>query len=117
MTIIIQAAKIQAAILQAARRSRFIMAVDESADLSRSILALRSRLSQIKHDANNPLAIVSGNAQLLEELADSQGLTEFLEPLQDIQDACGRVEAALNLLVDVQHEMDRMVDDPRTDLT
>lgn len=71
----------------------------EHSEVQKLVGDLRARLSQIKHDANNPLAIVSGNAQLLIELAGAMDLgPDFLEPLQDIEDACHRVEEALNEL-------------------
>lgn len=72
-------------------------------ELQRLSADLRRRLSQIKHDANNPLAIISGNAQLLVELAQAMDLgPDFLEPLQDIDEACQRVSEALHELTLVQ---------------
>lgn len=72
-------------------------------DLVRNAPAIAGRLSKIKHDANNPLAIVSGNAQLLRELAAMAGLgEEFVGPINDIIDASERVSEALNELTILQ---------------
>lgn len=71
-----------------------------------SIHELHKRLTEIKHDANNPLAIVSGNAQLLTELARAMDLgPDFLEPLADIEEACERVEEALQGLTTLQRDL------------
>lgn len=72
-------------------------------ELRRIIADMAMRLGKIKHDANNPLAIVAGNAQLLRELAVMQGLgEEFIGPIQDIEEASARVEEALNELTLMQ---------------
>lgn len=60
---------------------------------------LSSRVSSAKHDINNPLSIISGNAQLLAELARAMDLgDEFLEPIRDIQDASERISNSLEEL-------------------
>jgi signal transduction histidine kinase len=67
---------------------------------------LGRRLSEIRHDANNPLAIVSGNAQLLRELAQMQGLgDEFIGPINDIVEASERTSDALNELTLLQRSL------------
>lgn len=76
---------------------------DPDPDLVRNAPEVAGRLSKIKHDANNPLAIVSGNAQLLRELAAMEGLgEEFMGPINDIIDASERVSEALNELTVLQ---------------
>lgn len=81
------------------------MTLDNS-EVQKLVGDLKARLSRIKHDANNPLAIVSGNAQLLLELAGAMDLgPDFIEPLQDIEDACHRVEEALNELTLLQRSL------------
>lgn len=73
--------------------------IGDESDMKRLLPELRQRLSRIKHDANNPLAIISGNAQLLLELARAMDLgADFIEPLQDIEEACDRVSEALHEL-------------------
>ncbi|MFW5973187.1 MAG: histidine kinase dimerization/phospho-acceptor domain-containing protein [Bacteroidota bacterium] len=75
-------------------------------EVGRLVAELQIRLSSIKHDANNPLAIISGNAQLLLELAGALDLgAEFTEPLEDIEEACQRVSDALNELTLVQKSL------------
>ncbi len=75
------------------------MMEQELPDWSKLAPELRKRLSEIKHDANNPLAIISGNAQLLIELARAMELgPDFTEPLEDIEEACERVAEALQEL-------------------
>lgn len=60
------------------------------------IQRLRRELGQVFHDANNPLAIVSGNAQFLLELGRTMDLgTELVQPIQDIDEASERVAAGL----------------------
>jgi signal transduction histidine kinase len=72
-------------------------------DIVRTAPEVAGRLGKIKHDANNPLAIVSGNAQLLRELAAIEGLgEEFVGPINDIIDASERVAEALNELTVLQ---------------
>jgi nitrogen-specific signal transduction histidine kinase len=45
-------------------------------------------LSRVVHDVNNPLAIISGNAQLLVEISRGMGLGQDLaKPLGDIEEA------------------------------
>lgn len=78
----------------------------EHPDWSRLGPELRKRLSEIKHDANNPLAIISGNAQLLTELASAMDLgPDFTEPLADIDEACERVAEALQELTLLQRSL------------
>lgn len=49
---------------------------------------LRAELSRIHHNINNPLSVISGNVELLQELASAMSLNEELgEPLNDILEA------------------------------
>ncbi len=71
---------------------------------------LQASAAELKHAIKNPLAIVSGNAQLLLELARMQELgPEMIEPIRDIEEATRRIA----VLVD-QLAMFDQADDPST---
>lgn len=54
--------------------------------------ALREALSKANHDINNPLAIVSGNAQLLLEIGRMMSLDpDLMRPIEDIEEASQRL--------------------------
>jgi len=49
---------------------------------------VRLQLSKTHHDINNPLAVISGNVELLEELSKALGVDADLGgPLEDIEKA------------------------------
>ena len=61
------------------------MTRDESEKIHTTLRTVRKQLSRIHHDLNNPLAIVSGNVQLLDELSKAlQVGDEFEVPIQDV---------------------------------
>ncbi|MEM1042831.1 MAG: histidine kinase dimerization/phospho-acceptor domain-containing protein [Bacteroidota bacterium] len=67
---------------------------------------LVTNLSQVVHGINNPLAVVSGHAQLLVELAESKGLdSEVVGYLQNIEEASQRLASELDRLRDVRGEI------------
>ncbi len=67
---------------------------------------VRQTISRVNHDLNNPLSIISGNAQLLAELARAFDLDgDFVQPIQDIEEASGRVSAILRRLVDLRDQL------------
>lgn len=73
--------------------------IDSSMDPEDAIRALRRMLSRIYHDTNNPLSIVSGNAQFFLELAKTIDVDdELLQPVKDIEEASERVAAGLRRL-------------------
>ena len=60
---------------------------------------LREVVSSVYHDLNNPLSIISGNAQFLLELSREQGLDEqFESSARDIQEASQRMSESLQRL-------------------
>ena len=60
---------------------------------------LRATVATVKHEINNPLAIISGNAQLLLELSRMMDLDEDLvKPIRDIEEASLRITDSLNKL-------------------
>lgn len=61
---------------------------DAGYDLLTQRDALREMVSEVTHDINNPLAIISGNAQLLLELAQMMDLDpDVAKPIGDIEEA------------------------------
>ncbi len=68
-------------------------------DQLRLIETVRSTVANVKHEINNPLAIISGNAQLLLELAHLMDLDEELvKPIRDIEEASLRIGQSLEKL-------------------
>ena len=60
---------------------------------------IREVVSSVYHDLNNPLSIISGNAQFLVELSQEEELDEqFVSSAQDIQEACQRMSESLQRL-------------------
>lgn len=65
--------------------------------------SLRTTVASVKHEINNPLAIVSGNAQLLLELTSLMDLDEELvKPIRDIEEASSRIAESLNKLSNIK---------------
>ncbi|WP_420457488.1 histidine kinase dimerization/phospho-acceptor domain-containing protein [Rubrivirga sp.] len=63
------------------------------ADLREALEAIRGELGRVAHALNNPLAVISGNAQLGLEMAAATGADETVsEALSTIADAAGRLE-------------------------
>ncbi len=61
---------------------------------------VRQALSRLNHDLKNPLAIISGNAQFLQELLRMRGGDPELEgPVTDIEEACRQIYTLLQRLV------------------
>jgi K+-sensing histidine kinase KdpD len=61
--------------------------------------AVPEALSSVYHDLNNPLSIISGNAQFLLELSQEEGLDEqFVSSARDIQEASRRMTESLQQL-------------------
>ena len=72
----------------------------ENNDLERILRDLRGRLSRLHHDLNNPLSIVSGNTQLLRELAGALGVEEeFAGPLDDLEAAVDKLAESADDLI------------------
>lgn len=68
-------------------------------DQLKLIETVRSTVANVKHEINNPLAIISGNAQLLLELAHLMDLDEELvKPIRDIEEASLRIGQSLEKL-------------------
>lgn len=75
----------------------------ENYDLERILGDLRGRLSRVHHDLNNPLSIVSGNAQLIRELAKALRVEEeFIGPLDDLEAAVERMTESADALIPIR---------------
>lgn len=60
---------------------------------------LQVALTRATHDINNPLAIISGNAQLLMELSRALDLDpDVAKPIQDIEEASQRLAVMVERL-------------------
>ena len=85
-------------------------ALDGRSELSADAEALKRALSEVAHDLNNPLAIISGNAQLLLELARMLDLDpDVAKPIQDIEEASQRLAATVSRLNELK---ETLRDDP-----
>lgn len=74
------------------------------AEAARRVLAdVRATLARVHHDANNPLAIIAGNAQLLVEVGGAVGLDEdLMQPIRDIDEASALLAGVLRRLVELR---------------
>jgi nitrogen-specific signal transduction histidine kinase len=62
--------------------------------------ALQSELSGLHHKLNNPLAVISGNVQLLKELAAALSVADDLGgPLEDIALAVDQLASGTDRLI------------------
>lgn len=85
-------------------------AQEERPGLPADAEALKRALSEVTHDLNNPLAIISGNAQLLLELARMLDLDpDVAKPIQDIEEASQRLAATVDRLNELK---ETLRDDP-----
>lgn len=67
---------------------------------------LSAGLRQLLHDARNPLAVISGNAQLLAEVAPSYDFDDLVETsVADIAEASNELAAALRALSDLRESL------------
>ncbi len=64
-------------------------------------------VSSVHHDLNNPLSIISGNAQFLLELSKEEDLDpQFESSAEDIQEAAERMAASLHRLAQIKDEIE-----------
>ena len=67
----------------------------------------REAISSVYHDLNNPLSIISGNAQFLLELSREQDLDDqFVSSVQDIKEATQQMADSLNRLSRLKETID-----------
>jgi signal transduction histidine kinase len=76
-------------------------AADEATESPREVI------SSVYHDLNNPLSIISGNAQFLLELSREEDLNDqFVSSVQDIKEAAQKMADSLNRLDRLKEEVD-----------
>lgn len=67
---------------------------------------VRETVSSVYHDLNNPLSIISGNAQFLLELTREADVDEqFVSSVRDIKEATERMSDSLNRLTRLKEEL------------
>ncbi len=63
-------------------------------------------VSTVYHDLNNPLSIISGNAQFLLEISKEEDIDEqFVSSAKDIREAAQRMEDSLSRLTRLKKEL------------
>lgn len=73
---------------------------------SASLEELHETVSAVYHDLNNPLSIISGNAQFLLELSQDEDLDDnFVSSAQDIRQAAKRMDESLERLTRLKEEI------------
>lgn len=76
-------------------------AVEHQAEHKEMLRNIRGAVSRIYHEINNPLSIISGNAQLLIELGNASDMEDdLLQPIRDIEEASRRIG---QILQDLSH--------------
>ena len=85
----------------------------KDSSLYRSILSrVRTDVGKTYHDINNPLAIISGNVQLLEQLLVMQDTDPtIMEVVDDIRVACDKMTEASRELDTLRMEIASILDD------
>lgn len=79
----------------------------DSADaMNVRLRAMSDEIVRLHHEVNNPLAIISGNAQLLLELARGMHLdADLLGPITDIEEASHRLADSLRGLARLRDQV------------
>ncbi len=92
--------------LFAAYPSMSAAADSEAEALRASLRAVSDAIVRLHHEVNNPLAIISGNAQLLVEVGRAEGLSDdLMGPILDIEAASERLAASLRSLAALREEV------------
>lgn len=74
-----------------------------SQELSDQLEVIRAQLWRIHHDLNNPLSVISGNAELLCELSKALGLQDDLGgPIDDLSVAVDQLTENVDRLLAVR---------------
>jgi signal transduction histidine kinase len=74
---------------------------------SASLEDVREAVSTVHHDLNNPLSIISGNAQFLLELSREADLDkQFISSIRDVQEAAERMSDSLDRLTRLKEQLE-----------
>lgn len=88
------------------RLAQQVAQLAEHREQMRLLRTIHSTVATVKHEINNPLSIISGNAQLLVELARALDLGEDIaQPARDIEEASQRIAASLDKLGDLKQSI------------
>jgi len=88
------------------RLAQQVAQLAEHREQMRLLRTIHSTVATVKHEINNPLSIISGNAQLLVELARALGLGEDIaQPARDIEEASQRIAASLDKLGELKQSI------------
>ena len=80
--------------------------MDQETDHTAYLRALRGQLARLFHDLNNPLAIMSGNLQLVSELAKAANLDDdMVMSLEDAQTAADQLAERLSALGTIRQDI------------
>ncbi|PSQ77280.1 MAG: histidine kinase [Bacteroidetes bacterium QH_7_62_13] len=72
-----------------------------------SLHEMHEEISSVYHDMNNPLSIISGNAQFLLELSREKNVgEEFISSVRDIKEATERMSDSLSRLTRLKEELE-----------
>lgn len=87
--------------------SLIVMSESKSTD---SLEDVQETVSSVYHDLNNPLSIISGNAQFLLEIGKEEDLDDqFLSSAEDIKEAAQRMAESLHKLTRLKEELEEEV--------
>ena len=74
-----------------------------SAEINGQLELIRAQLSRIHHDLNNPLSVISGNAELLAELSRALGVEDDMGgPIEDLTSAVDQLTENVDRLLAVR---------------
>jgi len=83
---------------------KFTMSNSQSTD---ALDDVHDTVSTVYHDLNNPLSIISGNAQFLLEISREEDLDEqFVSSAQDIKEAAQRMADSLHKLTRLKEKLE-----------
>ena len=78
-----------------------------NSESTESLEDVQETVSSVYHDLNNPLSIISGNAQFLLDIGREEDLDDqFLSSAQDIQEAAQRMADSLHQLTRLKEELE-----------
>jgi len=83
------------------------MNAHDDSDSPEVLETMHEAVSSVHHDLNNPLSIISGNAQFLLELSREKDVEEqFESSARDIQEAAQRMATSLQRLARLKNELE-----------